>query len=320
MADGVVLDPGAGGAQVATDEIGAFHHQRVKVQIGADGSASDVHSGNPLPINDAGGSLTVDGSVGLTGAIPAGNNNIGDVDVASLPAGSQAGVAAKTSDYDSGAGTDTVPMQGIALPASGGAVQGGTNANPIRTDPTGTTSQPISGIVGVHDNGGVLSVDDNGSTLSVDDGAGSLTVDDGGSSLTVDGSVSLAAAIPAGTNNIGDVDVLSLPALPAGSNNIGDVDVASLPAASSATITRVNDTASSVQLVASNASRKGLYIHNDSTQALKIKYGTTASATDYTAKIPPDGFWEMPTAPVYTGRVDGIWAADASGAAQITEL
>lgn len=37
-------------------------------------------------------------------------------------------------------------------------------------------------------------------------------------------------AIPAGTNNIGDVDVLSLPAIPAGTNNIGDVDVLSLPA------------------------------------------------------------------------------------------
>jgi len=41
----------------------------------------------------------------------------------------------------------------------------------------------------------------------------------------------LSAAIPAGTNNIGDVDVLSLPALPAGNNNIGDVDVATLPVA-----------------------------------------------------------------------------------------
>lgn len=35
--------------------------------------------------------------------------------------------------------------------------------------------------------------------------------------------------LPAGSNNIGDVDVLTLPALPAGSNNIGDVDVLSLP-------------------------------------------------------------------------------------------
>lgn len=37
-------------------------------------------------------------------------------------------------------------------------------------------------------------------------------------------------ALPAGTNNIGDVDVLTLPALPAGSNNIGDVDVLTVPA------------------------------------------------------------------------------------------
>ena len=63
--------------------------------------------------------------------------------------------------------------------------------------------------------------------------------------LPVTGSVTLGGSLPAGTNNIGDVDVLSiaagdnnignvdvvtLPALPAGTNNIGDVDVLSLPA------------------------------------------------------------------------------------------
>jgi hypothetical protein len=42
--------------------------------------------------------------------------------------------------------------------------------------------------------------------------------------------VDVVAALPAGTNNIGDVDVLTLPSLPAGTNNIGDVDVLSLPA------------------------------------------------------------------------------------------
>lgn len=42
--------------------------------------------------------------------------------------------------------------------------------------------------------------------------------------------VATLPALPAGANNIGDVDVASLPALPAGTNNIGDVDVASLPA------------------------------------------------------------------------------------------
>lgn len=44
------------------------------------------------------------------------------------------------------------------------------------------------------------------------------------------GDVDLASPLPAGTNNIGDVDVLTLPALPPGTNNIGDVDVLSMPA------------------------------------------------------------------------------------------
>lgn len=52
-----------------------------------------------------------------------------------------------------------------------------------------------------------------------------------GSSLPVN----LSAAVPAGTNNIGDVDVLTLPALPAGTNNIGDVDVLTLPALAAGT-------------------------------------------------------------------------------------
>lgn len=49
------------------------------------------------------------------------------------------------------------------------------------------------------------------SAVNIQDGGNSISVDDNGGSLTVDGSVSLAAALPAGTNNIGDVDVLTLP-------------------------------------------------------------------------------------------------------------
>ena len=52
-----------------------------------------------------------------------------------------------TADYDTGAGTQTQTMFGVALPASGGAVAGGTSTNPLRMDPTGTTTQPVSGTV-----------------------------------------------------------------------------------------------------------------------------------------------------------------------------
>lgn len=43
------------------------------------------------------------------------------------------------------------------------------------------------------------------------------------------GAVTISSALPSGTNNIGDVDVLTLPSIPAGTNNIGDVDVLTLP-------------------------------------------------------------------------------------------
>jgi hypothetical protein len=52
-----------------------------------------------------------------------------------------------TKDYDTGAGTDNVASVGILLPKSGGAVAGGTSTDPIRTDPTGTTTQPVSGSI-----------------------------------------------------------------------------------------------------------------------------------------------------------------------------
>lgn len=75
MADDVVL-PGTG-ETVAADEIGGKKYQRVKVAVGADGSASDLAPGQAtkanslpvvlasdqgaLPVSDNGGSLTVDG-------------------------------------------------------------------------------------------------------------------------------------------------------------------------------------------------------------------------------------------------------------------
>lgn len=63
MADNVTLNSGTGGATLAADDIGGTHHQRVKIQYGVDGAATDVSDTNPLPIDDAGGSITVDGTI-----------------------------------------------------------------------------------------------------------------------------------------------------------------------------------------------------------------------------------------------------------------
>lgn len=77
----------------------------------------------------------------------------------------------------------------------------------------------------------------------------------------------------------------------------------------------------SATLVAANVARKGLIIQNTDANALYIKFGATAVATDFSVKIPGnDGYWEMLGPVVYTGIVDGIWAADGSGEAFITEL
>lgn len=68
MADDVAITAGTG-TNIATDDIGGRHFQRVKVTFGADGTANDVASGNPLPVtgtveitNDAGSPIGVSAS------------------------------------------------------------------------------------------------------------------------------------------------------------------------------------------------------------------------------------------------------------------
>lgn len=101
------------GAVFASDEIGGVHHPRVKVEIGADGSATDVSSTNPMPVR------LNDGSANL--------------DVASL-------------DYDSDTGVSNRVAVGLIIPGVGGPVIAGTDANPLRIDPTGDTPQIVRAV------------------------------------------------------------------------------------------------------------------------------------------------------------------------------
>jgi hypothetical protein len=227
MADDTQLGlPSGVGDVISTDDLGTKKVQRVKVQHGADGSATDASTASPLPVDQTnatvadGGVLPAKGvqvggtdgsvfqvlstdntgraNVNVNGTVPvsiAATQAVNEAQVggtatdtnsgvksagtqrvvlatdqpqltnalktdgsattqpvsgtvtSTLSATTNAGATAKTSDYDTGAGTDTVTSFGIALPASGGAVQGGTGTNPVRTDPTGTTTQPVSGTV-----------------------------------------------------------------------------------------------------------------------------------------------------------------------------
>lgn len=90
----------------------------------------------------------------------------------------------------------------------------------------------------------------------------------------------------------------------------------------SAVLSSVDDSGTAANLVGAKpagALRKGLIIHNASTEILYIAFGATATTTAYTYKIPVDAHWEM-IEPIFQGAVSGIWASGASGAAKITEL
>ena len=180
MADNVPITSGTG-TDIATDDVAGVHFQKVKLDLGGDGASSPV-SGS-VPVSDNGGSLTVDGtfwqatqpvSVASLPALAAGTNNIGDVDVATIAAG------------DNNIGNVDI----VSVPA------------PLSTTGNGTAASALRVSV-ASDSTGVLAVTDNG---------GSLTVDGTFWQATQPVSIASLPALAAGTANIGDVDVLTVPA------------------------------------------------------------------------------------------------------------
>jgi hypothetical protein len=95
-----------------------------------------------------------------------------------------------------------------------------------------------------------------------------------------------------------------------------------VPTSGTATASTVAGNAASVQLLASNTSRKMAMIFNDSTHnnaILYIAFGVAASATVFVTQIAAGGYYELPL-PIYTGAINGIWIGSATANARITEL
>lgn len=87
------------------------------------------------------------------------------------------------------------------------------------------------------------------------------------------------------------------------------------------TVTYMNVAASTTDgttLSAANAERRGLLVYNDSTASLFLNLGSGASSTNFTIKLNPDDYYELPK-PIYTGLVTGVWTS-AVGFARLTEL
>jgi hypothetical protein len=154
------------------------------------------------------------GKVGIDGAIPAGDNNIGNVDLASaIPAGdNNIGNVDLASAIP--AGTNTIGNVKIT---------DGTETLAINEDGSINVNMEGTTINATIDNVGIKDASDHALDINAD---GSINVKNTASLPAGDnniGNVDLASAIPAGDNNIGNVDLAS--SIPAGTNNIGDVDV-----------------------------------------------------------------------------------------------
>lgn len=285
----------------------------------------------------------------------------------------------------------SVSATGAAVPASATFVGGsdGTNVKALRVatdgtlriDPTGTTTQPVSGTVTVTQaTAGNLNATVTGTVTANIGTTNGLALDatlTGGTQRTriTDGTnnAALTNTTPAGTEyglitrnipsgtqavsgtvtvtqstagnlnatvtgtvtaNIGTTNGLALDTtITARLNTLGQKtsansapvviasDQSAIPVTSAASTTgtnsSVNASVTSVSVLASNTSRKGATIFNDSTSFGYFSLTTTASLTSYTVKIAPSGYYEVPFG--YTGVISGIWVT-ATGAARVTEL
>lgn len=87
---------------------------------------------------------------------------------------------------------------------------------------------------------------------------------------------------------------------------------------STAALTNVTSSASSVAILAANANRRQFLIYNDSSKTLRVAFGVTASATAFSILIPSKGSYESPMNG-FTGDLNGIWDS-ANGFARVTEV
>ena len=278
MADNTELNSGTGGDTIASDDIAGIKHQRVKVQHGADGSATDVSAASPMPVDqqsalpagtNAIGKLAANsgvdiGDVDVT-SIAAGDNNIGNVDIASaLPAGTNeigklaAGVAEIGNVKNSGTFATQATLQaGIAevgkLAAGVAEIGNVKNSGTFATQATlqAGTAEVGKLAAGVAEIGNVK----NSGTFATQ------------STLQANSGV-----------DIGDVDVTSISA---GANLIGDVGISGARTSGGTSIARDIDLDNGTLTIvkASAGQLYWLHVMNLHTAVVYVKFYNAASGT-----------------------------------------
>lgn len=214
MADNTQLNTNTtSGDVIASDEISSVKYQRVKLIHGADGvNAGDVAAANGLPVQPAtGASWAVTMAAVPTGGATAANqateiSSLASID-GKIPALGQALAAASVpvvltaaqlSTLTPTAGLTDAQLRASAVPVSGTFYQ---------------ATQPVSvATIPSHD------VTNAGTFATQATQAGTWNVGMVTTVTTVSAVTAITNALPAGTNNIGDVDVLTVPADPFGAN------------------------------------------------------------------------------------------------------
>lgn len=246
MANNTILNPGALGDTIATEDIGGIKHELVKVEFGVDGVATKVSATNPMPVTDAATELSV-ASIDLK--TPA----LGQALAASstpvvLTAAEEAILSAilTITDFDSKTGilTETAPATDTASSGLNGRLQ--------------RIAQRLTSLVALLPTalgaGGGLKVDGSGTALPVTitgGGGGAVTIADGADvtlgaladAIVAAGATgSVSAKLRRATQGLEDLKTLIV--LAAGSNLIGITQSKDLPDASATyALTNVTSTA-----------------------------------------------------------------------------
>jgi len=211
VADNYETQPGAGGVIFRSHEDGSLvHWPAVKLSYGTDAEFIEITDADNfrLPVK--------------VGNFPAGFN------VNNFPAGflaAQSGAWTVAVNNFPGSQAVTGPLtdaelRAVAVPVSGTFFQATQPVSgPLTDAQLRATPVPVSGTVD-------LGATDNAVLDAI---AASLALLDNAIPAGAELQVDVVAALPAGDNNIGNVDIVTLPALVAGSANIGDVDVLTVP-------------------------------------------------------------------------------------------
>lgn len=252
---------------VRTTQTAANEHiQHMRIDVGSGATESVVSSINPLPVA---GTFTVDPAGLATEARQTtGNASLSSID-------------GKITTCNTGAVTVSA-----ALPAG---------ANNI-----GLVSAVQSGTWNLTNISGTVSLPTGAATETT------LSALNGKVTACNTGAVSISTALPAGTNNIGDVDVLTLP----------DVAIKNY---STSAVTSVVSAATSTSILASNVNRRMAIMVNDTDRNTYVKLGATASTTSFSYKLAPGQILELPI-PIYTGAIDAIWDSSPTGSMRVTEI